>query len=142
MAHPPLDRNLLWNLLSHLSVNLTAITDAESLQTLLRLYVFTAMQEQGVVQANLKRIQAIRGVSLKPGNRVIRGGVIRGYEIEIKINSANFASRGDFLLFSGILDRFFAEYAAINNYTRLTVIDDLSGETNQWPIRIGKKQIS
>jgi type VI secretion system protein ImpG len=142
MAHPPLDRNLLWNLLSHLSVNLSAITDADSLQTLLRLYVFTAMQEQGVVQANLKRIQAISGVSLKPGNRVIRGGVIRGYEIEIKINSANFASRGDFLLFSGILDRFFAEYAAINSYTRLTVIDDLSGETNQWPIRIGKKQIN
>ena len=142
MAHPPLDRNLLWNLLSHLSVNLMSITDAESLQTLLRLYVFSAMQEQGVVQANLKRIQAIGSVSCKPGNRVIRGGVIRGYDIEIKINSANFASRGDFFLFCGILDRFFAEYAAINSYTRLTIIDELSGETNQWPIRIGKKQIS
>lgn len=142
MAHPPLDRNLLWNLLSHLSVNLLSVTDADSLQTLLRLYVFSSMQEQGVIQANLKRIQSIRSVSCIPGNRVIRGGVIRGFEIEIKINSANFASKGDFFLFAGILDRFFAEYAAINCYTRLAVIDDLSGEKTLWPIRIGTKQIN
>lgn len=142
MAHPSLDHNLLWNLLSHLSTNLLSIMEADSLQTLLRLYVFSAMQDQTVVQANLKRIQAINSVSCKPGNRVIRGGVIRGFEIEVKINSANFASRGDFFLFSAILDRFFAEYAAINSYTRLTVIDDLSGEINQCPIRIGKQLIS
>lgn len=116
--------------------------DAGNLQTLLRLYVFAAMQDQGVVQANLKRIGAIVSVSCKPGNRVISGGVIRGFEIELKINSGNFASHGDFFLFSAVLDRFFAEYAAMNSYTRLTVIDDLSGEKNQWPIRIGKKQIS
>jgi type VI secretion system protein ImpG len=141
MAHPPLDRNLLWNLLSHLSVNLHSIMDADSLQTLLRLYVFAAMQDQSVVQANLKRIQAISEVSCRPGNRVIRGGVIRGFEIEIKMNAANFASRGDFLLFSALLDRFFAEYAAINSYTRLTVTDGLSGERTQWPIRIGRTRI-
>ena len=142
IAHPPLDRNLLWNMLSHMSINLLSIMEAGNLQTLLRLYVFAAMQDQGVVQANLKRIGAIVSVSCKPGNRVISGGVIRGFEIELKINSGNFASYGDFFLFSGILDRFFAEYAAMNSYTRLTVIDDLSGEKSQWPIRIGKKQIS
>lgn len=142
IAHPPLDRNLLWNMLSHMSINLLSITDAGNLQTLLRLYVFAAMQDQGVVQANLKRIGAIVSVSCKPGERVIRGGVIRGFEIELKMNSGNFASHGDFFLFSAVLDRFFAEYASINNYTRLTVIDDLSGEKNQWPIKIGKKQIS
>ncbi|MCF8027727.1 MAG: type VI secretion system baseplate subunit TssF [Desulfobacteraceae bacterium] len=141
MAHPPLDRNLLWNLLSHLSVNLLSIMEADSLQTLLRLYVFAAMQDQSVVQANLKRIQAISEVSCRPGNRVIRGGVIRGFEIEIKMNAANFASKGDFVLFSAVLDRFFAEYAAINSYTRLTVTDGLSGERTQWPIRIGKTRI-
>lgn len=141
IAHPPLDRNLLWNLLSHMSVNLLSIMEAGNLQALLRLYVFAAMQDQGVVQANLKRIEAVRAVSCKPGNRVISGGVIRGFEIEATIHSGNFASRGDFLLFCAVLDRFFAEYAGLNSYTRLTVTDEASGGKNQWPIRIGKNQI-
>ncbi len=139
-AYPPLDRNLLWRLLSHMSVNLLSVMDAGNLRTLLRLYVDGSMQDQGVVQANLKRVNAIAGVTCKPGDRVIRGGVIRGFEIAIRIHSGGFASPGDFFLFTAVLDRFFAEYAGFNSYTRLTVIDELSGETIQWPIRIGKQR--
>jgi len=138
-VQPPLGKNLLWRLLSHLFLNYLSVATAENLRSVLKLYIFTETRDRAAVLANTQRVEAIRGLDVRAADRFVKGHLLRGQEIHAQIDPQGFAGQGDLYLFGSILDVFLGNYAAINAYTRLTVEDTLRKERLTWPIRLGDR---
>ena len=138
---PPLDGDILWRLISHMSLNLSTLADTESIQQILRLYIFPESRDKAGVAANLKRIQGISDFCMENEDRLIRGMVVRGEKITLTVNKEYFASMGDVLIFGSVMDEFFSRYASINSYSRLIVYETTSGETFSWEPRTGRRKL-
>jgi len=140
-VQPPLGKNLLWRLLSHVSLNYMSLADEKNLKALLRLYIFPDSRDQASIVANNKRVEGILEFTTRVANRLSMGSVIRGHELALTVNSQNFASVGDMYVFSSILDFFLASYAGINCYSHCHVTDYNTGEKHIWPIRLGERRL-
>jgi len=138
---PPLGRNGLWKLLSHLSLNFLSLADIESLKELLRLYIFPEGRDKVKVTANLKRVEGISDISISPADRLVHGLMLRGQEIILTIRQDHFASLGDLYIFGSVMDEFFSEYASMNSFTHLKIKETISGEILEWPERIGDRPL-
>mgnify|MGYP001216116994 CR=1 FL=1 len=138
-VQPPLGKNLLWRLLSHLFLNYLSMANAENLRAVLKLYIFTETRDRAAVMANLQRVESIQELSVQASDRFVGGHLLRGQEILIRMDPRGFAGEGDLYLFGSVLDVFLGNYAAINAYTRLTVEDTLRKERLTWPIRLGDR---
>jgi type VI secretion system protein ImpG len=136
-VEPPLEGDVLWRLLSHMSLNLLSLKDAPSFKKILQLYISQNSRDKGMVAANLKRIQGILDFKIEKEDRLIRGMVVRGEKITISLSKDAFASKGDVVLFGAVIDEFFSRYSGINNYTRLIINESISGESFSWQPRIG-----
>jgi type VI secretion system protein ImpG len=134
---PPLGTNLLWRLLSHLSLNYLSLSNAQNLRTLLELYIFEGSRDKTPIIANRKRIAGIESVETSNSERLVRGIMMRGRNIQMKVHQDHFAGIGDLYLFGCIMDHFLGNYASINTYTHLSIQEALKGDLYQWPARIG-----
>ncbi len=140
--NPPSGEALLWRMISHVSLNFLSIASAMNLRALLGLYVFPERQEQGVEVANRRRIESIQDVTATRETRLIgRGSILRGQLVRIKCRLDFFASIGDMYLFGCVLDRFIADYASINSYTRVELEDAFTGALFKWPPRLGQQPL-
>jgi type VI secretion system protein ImpG len=138
---PSLGKNLLWRLVSHLSLNRLSLASAENLRALLDLYLFEDQSDLTVLAANRKRIEGIDEAVSLPADRLVRGIPMRGRELRLRIRGDHFASAGDLFLFGSILDEFLGGYASLNTFTRLTVQEVRRGETIQWQPRLGPQPL-
>jgi type VI secretion system protein ImpG len=90
-----------------------------------------------------RRIRGIRSVDSRPIVRRIRQrtgiGAARGIEVTVTIDEKAFEGAGIFLL-GAVLDRFFAEYSALNHFTQTVVRSVERGEIMRWPPRMGLRQ--
>jgi type VI secretion system protein ImpG len=134
---PPLGTNLLWRLISHLSLNYASLSNTENLQALLNLYLFRDPRKPEASLANQKRVAGIQSIESRGADRLVSGVMTRGRDIELQARHDHFASQGDLFLFGSILDHFLGSYASINAFTRLTLREVITGETYQWPARLG-----
>jgi type VI secretion system protein ImpG len=134
---PPLGTNLLWRLISHLSLNYASLSNTENLQALLSLYLFKDPRKPEAFLANQKRVVGIQTIKSEGANRLVSGVMMRGRAIELEARHDHFASQGDLFLLGCILDHFLGSYASINTFTRLTLREVITGETYQWPARLG-----
>jgi len=140
--NPPAGEALLWRLISHVSLNFLSVANAENLQAMLGLYVFSDRQEQGPELANRRRIEGIQEVLATPETRLIgRGSILRGQRIRIKCRQDFFAGIGDMYMFGCMLERFLGDYAGINSYTRVELEDAISGTVFKWPPRLGQQPL-
>ena len=140
--NPPSNEALLWRLISHVSLNFLSIANADNLRALLGIYVFSERQEQGQESANRRRIDGIQTVTASPETRLIgRGSMLRGQQVRIQCRLDNFAGIGDLYLFGCVLDRFIADYAGINSYTRVELEDAFTGALFKWPPRLGQQPL-
>ncbi len=140
-SFPPLGKELLWRLISHLNLNYSSLADAENFRALLMLYVFTETRNKKQAAVNLRRIKGIEELDCKTTDRLISGLVFRGQDIIARIRQDHFASRGDMYLFSSVIERFLGCYAAINMFTRFTLRESFTGEQFQWAPRTGDRQL-
>ncbi|AGF79237.1 type VI secretion protein, VC_A0110 family [Desulfocapsa sulfexigens DSM 10523] len=140
-AQPPLEKNLLWRLLGHLSLNYTSLADIKNLKTLLGLYLFPDTKDRTTLLANQKRIDGLQKISSTPGDRLVNGLMMRGREIHMEARYDHFASQGDLYLFASILNEFLAVYSTFNSFTRFTLKESLRGEIISWPARIGERPL-
>jgi type VI secretion system protein ImpG len=140
-VQPPLGKDLLWRLLSHLYINYLSLADLDNLRAMVKLYVFTDTRDRAAVVANTKRVDAISALQVAKSDRLVHGLLMRGQEIKMSLDRKGYANAGDMYLFSSVMNRFFAGYASINCYTRLTVEDALSKELFQWNARIGDRPL-
>ncbi len=138
-VQPPLGKNLLWRLLSHLFLNYLSVATAENLRSVFKLYIFTETRDRATVLANAQRVEGIVGMDLRAADRFVQGYLLRGQDIRVRLDRQGFTGEGDMHLFGSVLDVFLGNYAAINAYTRLTVTDTLRKEQFTWPIRLGDR---
>jgi type VI secretion system protein ImpG len=134
---PPLGRNLLWQLVSHLCLNYQSLATADNLKAVLDLYNFEDNRDRPAFLANQKRIAGIEAVTTRAADSLVGRVIMRGREIQLNVRQDHFAGAGDLFLFGTILDHFFGSYATINTYTQLVIKEMLKGEEYQWPPRIG-----
>jgi type VI secretion system protein ImpG len=124
---PPSGDRFQWRVLSHLAPNYLSLLDAEILRGSLALYDWTDGE------LNRRRIEAIIDVKHRPVNKLVKGGLMRGVEITVTLDSSRFAGDGDIDLFGGMLNRFLGLYATINLYTKLVIVSQPTGKRSEWP---------
>ncbi len=137
-----IDGEILWRLISHLSLNYHSIVGGGAgegsvpLRELLRLYFDPADR------AMLKQIEGVQAVDSKPIVRRIdaRGAVtfVRGSELTVRLDENFFTGSGIFL-FGSVLERFLAKYASINSFTETVIASPQRGEVMRWPIQTGTR---
>ena len=132
-----------WRLINLLSLNhLGLIEDGagkngQSIREILSMFADLA---DGATE---RKIRGVRGVASAPVIRRVRqragGGVARGTEITVTLDDRAFEGSGVFLL-GAVLDRFFAEYAAMNHFTQTVIRTTDRGEIMRWPTRSGSRR--
>jgi type VI secretion system protein ImpG len=133
-----------WRLINLLSLNHLGLVqrgagqNGEALRELLSLFADLADS------ATERRIRGIKSVDSRP---VVRRfpqragtGAARGLEITVVLDEKAFEGSGVFLL-GAVLDRFFAEYAAMNHFTQTVIRTVERGEVMRWPPRAGSRRI-
>ncbi|WP_027214404.1 type VI secretion system baseplate subunit TssF [Burkholderia sp. WSM2232] len=126
-VYPPTGDRYHWRVLSHLAPNYLSLLDAEILRGSLALYDWT----EG--ELNSRRINAISDVRHRPLSKLVKGGLMRGVEITVTLDSGRFAGDGDLELFGSMLNRFVALYATLNLYTKLVIVAQPTGRRIEWP---------
>jgi type VI secretion system protein ImpG len=134
---PVLGHDLMWRATAHTAMNLRALTELDVLRSTLGVYNLQARVDRQIARANELRIEALRGVSVEPAERLYRGAVIRGVQIEVEVDESGFSGEGDMYLFGAVLDRIFAEYVSINSFSRTKVRGITSNVRFEWPARSG-----
>jgi type VI secretion system protein ImpG len=132
-----------WRLINMLSLNHLGLIErgagrsGQSLKEILSL--FADLSDS----ATERRIRGIRSVNSRAIVRRLRArtgmGAARGTEITVILDEKAFEGSGVFLL-GAILDRFFAEYAALNHFTQTIIRTVERGEIMRWPPRVGARR--
>jgi type VI secretion system protein ImpG len=128
-----------WRLINALSLNHLGLTraDGEALRETLTLF---ADLGDTVVE---RRIRSLRGIATRPVVRRVKSrfgvGAARGIEVTVSFEEKSFEGGGVFLL-GAVLERFLAEYAALNHFTQTVVTTAERGEIARWPARAGSRR--
>ncbi|MBN1104060.1 MAG: type VI secretion system baseplate subunit TssF, partial [Deltaproteobacteria bacterium] len=136
---PPVGSDVLWHFLSHLGLNYLSVASLDNIKELLGIYIFPGGRDRAKIAANMKRVEGILDLKVKPVERVVSGRMMRGREIRMKLRQDYFASPGDLFLFGTVMDYFLAVYSSMNAFTRLFVEETITGETYEWPPRLGER---
>ena len=134
---PPIGRDILWRLISHLAINYLSLERLENLKQLLSLYNFQIYSDRQAARANEMKISALEKLAVKPSRRLMRGQPVAGILIEIEASKRNFADEGDLFLMGQILEKFFGLYSTMNTYTQLVLREKDEGEVYRWLPRLG-----
>ena len=138
---PPLGEGLHWRLISHLTLNHLPMASADALRGVLELYNAQARVDRQAAAAHRLRLDAIREVHATSADRLFRGTVVRGSEVEVTLDEEGFAGDGDIALFGRLLAELFALLSTLNAFTRLTVRGARHGEIYRWPPRLGQQTL-
>lgn len=125
--YPPANDRFHWRVMSHLGSNFLSMMDnPEVLRGTLALYDWTDDE------MNRRRLEAIVAVKHTLIRRFDKGFMLRGVDIEVTLNTDNFAGEGDVNLFGEMLHRFFALYADIHLFNQLTLVLQPTGKRLRW----------
>ena len=128
-----------WRLISMLSLNHLGLIDRpdDGAKALRETLVLFADLSDAAADA---KIRGVRSLTVRPAVRRLRqasgAGAARGLEITVVLEGRAFEGSGAFLL-GAVIDRFFAEYVAINHFTQTVIRTVERGEMMRWPPRIG-----
>lgn len=141
LLEPPVGQPLLWRLISHLSLNYTALADegVEPLRELLRLHNF------GDSAAGDRQVEGLTALRSSPTHALVESdhgvGFARGQRLELELDEEGFVGGSAFLL-AAVLEAFLGLYAALNSFTRLSVRTRQRRELlHEWPPRAGWKPL-
>ncbi|MHB9346652.1 type VI secretion system baseplate subunit TssF [Enterobacter vonholyi] len=125
-CYPPNENRFHWKLLSQLGSSfLWMMNNAEVLRNTLALYDWTDSETH---RRRLNGILNVEHHRLEYWKR----GLIRGVDIEVTLDTTIFAGMGDAWLFGSLLNRFFAQYADMHLFNRLTLILQPTGHCLRW----------
>jgi len=137
-VRPALQQASRWQLVNHLTLNHFTGADAlHKLKETLQLYDFRCSPQSKAL------IDGICDLKISAGTARVsaqgRMAVCSGSEILLEFTQASYAGSGIFF-FANILDVFFAQFATVNSYTRLTVkLKEHEQVYHRWPARCGSK---
>jgi type VI secretion system protein ImpG len=128
-----------WRLINMLSLNHLGLTRADGHALRETLSLFADLNDTMVE----RRIRSLRGVATRPVVRRVKNrfgvGAARGIEVSVSFEEKSFEGSGVFLL-GAVLERFLAEYAALNHFTQTVVTTVERGEIARWPARSGSRR--
>jgi type VI secretion system protein ImpG len=136
--NPPLEGDLLWRLLSNMSLNYIALTDIAALKAIISAYDFRSRFDRPRARILEKTLQGMVGISCKQTDRIHKGLPVRGMRTRLVLDQRSFSCEGDMYLFGSVLNEFFALYATVNSFHQLIVVEAKRGEEYIWPARLGK----
>jgi len=132
-----------WRLLNMLSMNHLGLVERGSGKNAAALREVLSMFGDLADNVTERKIRGIRGVDSRAVIRRVRErtgiGAGRGIEITVTLDEKAFEGSGAFLL-GAILDRFFAEYSALNHFTETVICTTERGEIMRWPTRMGARR--
>lgn len=146
------ERDLLWRLISHLSLNYLSLSGplddhregrggsgaVESLRELLRIYNFLDLKDD----RNLC-IDGILAFSVEPtvaAPATLRG-FCRGIKVTLELDDKNFFKDGSAFLFGSVLERFFGLMVSINSFSQLSLRTLQRREIKEWLPRAGLQSL-
>jgi type VI secretion system protein ImpG len=145
---PPLEGDLLWRLVSHLGLNYLSLDGREggveardALRSILALYNVPAVYDRQAARAAKLRLDGITNVRCEPKDRLVRGTPVRGTHVHVDVREEGFGGEGDIYLFGSVLADFFAAHATANSFAAVTIRGLTSGETYQWPAKLGSQPL-
>jgi type VI secretion system protein ImpG len=132
-----------WRLVNMLSTNHLGLVEREAGRSAQALRETLSMFADLNDLATERRIRGIRAVDSRPIVRRVRErigvGAARGIEVSVTVDEKAFEGTGAFLL-GAVLDRFFAEYSAFNNFTQTVIYSADRGQIMRWPPRMGTRK--
>ncbi len=139
VIQPPLGKPQLWRLISLLSLNYLSLSGdgPDALRELLRLHNF------GDGPVGEKQVQGLIGVESQPAHaRVVSEHGLhfaRGRHVTLTFDEEQFAG-GSFFLLASVLERFLAQYASLNSFSRCEVRTRQRRDqaVRTWPARAGR----
>jgi type VI secretion system protein ImpG len=138
----PLASTPAWRLISILSLNHLGITGRGTTDSAAALREILSLFGNLADAATERRIRGVISVESRPINRRIRqkngAGVVRGLEIKVLLDEKAFEGSGIFLI-GAMLDRFFVEYAGLNNVVQTVIASTERGIIKRWPVRLGRR---
>lgn len=137
-VRPALQQASRWQLVNHLTLNHFTGTDAlTTLKETLQLYDFRCSPQSKALIDGICSLQITAGTARV--NTQGRIAVCSGSEILLEFTQASYAGSGIYF-FANILNVFFAQYATVNSYTRLSVkLKEHEQLYYRWPARCGTK---
>lgn len=120
-------RGAQWRLISHLALNHLSLTQSglPALKEMLRLYDLARSAVSGRQIDGIVALEHVPTTAWLPGKHF--ASVVRGIEIRLTIDEANFVGTG-IAAFTRVLDHFFGLYVHANSFTQLTLLSGHGGE--------------
>lgn len=137
----PSDAKNLWQVVSHLSMNFLSIANLKNLKELLRIYLPNEDQDRPRLMSNQKRIDGIVAISNTAVDRISRGRIMRGQQIDMGVDVQQFTGLGDVYLFGALMNNFFSSYASMNIFTQFNLKEVNTGVTFKWAAKIGNRTL-
>jgi type VI secretion system protein ImpG len=143
--NPPNSDEYLWVVISHLASMYSDFSDAGKLKEFLYTYDWEGMGQRRGMRAGVdtwgKRpeVEAILSVTLKPVDLAVDRGVIRGTEMNVKIDEYTATEESLFLL-GTVLARSLSCMTSVNTFLRLVFTMSVSGKTFEWCCQAGERR--
>ncbi|PHI31719.1 type VI secretion system baseplate subunit TssF [Budvicia aquatica] len=139
---PMLDESQYWTTISKLAQNYKSLLNPDSLKQILLSYDFPAMHNRQSEKSALKKLSGIQKIETQQAERKIANGlVVRGSETSLYIKQSVFNSEGELYLFGTVLAQFFSQYATLNSFHLLTMVNTDNQERYTWPVNIGQHSL-
>ncbi len=135
---PPLGRNALWRLISHLSLNYLSLVDEgkDALQEILRLYEFTSSPHLERQIAGIAKLSSRRSLARVVSDTGI--SFVRGTRVEMELDEEQYVG-GSAFLFASVLEYFLGQYVSMNSFSQMAVRTTQRKEViRQWQPRAGQ----
>ena len=137
----PLEGDLYWRLLSHLSLNYLSLTQLDSLRSMLTVYNFRARVDKREQQEMRLLMEGIQSIHARPATQLYEGSPVRGLRVTLELDEEKLGGEGGVFLFGTLFNEFLAQYVTLNAFSQLTVQGAKYGEVHEWPPRLGKRSI-
>jgi type VI secretion system protein ImpG len=136
---PPLETELYWDLLSHLSLHYLSRIRPQRLAELLRLYDFRALVDRQAALALKRRQEALLEAASEPVSRVHGGAIVRGVRTKLVVDEERLGGEGEAHLLGEVFSEVLAHTVSLNAYSVLEVRGHKYGEVHRWPPRTGTR---
>lgn len=137
---PPMRKDIMWRLISNMSLNYISLTNLSALRVILETYDFCAPYDEAAARRTRHMLAGIKAIDHQRTDRLWQGLPVRGIRTELTLASEHFMGLGDLYLFGSVLNEFFALYASVNAFHELTVTTT-DGAHFAWTPRMGLQPI-
>ncbi len=134
---PPIDRNLLWILISNMALNYSTLADPKALGTILATYNVRAQVDEQERRRMELMLEGIQRVTAEPLDWIRRGVALRGVRYVVSVQESKLGGEDETFLFGSVLDRFLDMYSNINSVHQLVVQGVERNVRYQWDVRAG-----